>query len=72
LDDPDAHVRAAALVAYADSTTAYHTLGKDRVQRIANDQEEIPGLRELAREAMAGKTNLSPNYDVPPEKPKDP
>jgi hypothetical protein len=32
LNDPDPHVRAEALIAYAHSTTAYHTLGKDRVQ----------------------------------------
>ena len=66
LDDPDPHVRASALVAFADSTTAYHTLGKDRVQRIGNDPQEIQGIRELATDAMAGKTNLSPNYDLPP------
>ena len=66
LDDPDPHVRASALVAFADSTTAYNTLGKDRVQRIGNDPQEIQGIRELATDAMAGKTNLSPNYDLPP------
>lgn len=66
LDDPDPHVRATALVSYADSTTAYHTLGKERVQRIANDAQEIQGIRELAKDAIAGKTHLSPNYDLPP------
>jgi hypothetical protein len=82
LDDPEPHVRAQALVDYSISTSAYHSLGKDRVQRIANDPQEIQGIRELAKEAMAGKTILDPNFDAPslvldpktgavPQKPKD-
>jgi hypothetical protein len=71
LDDPDPHVRASALVSYADATSefypiAFHTLGKERVERIANDPQEIPGIRQLAKDALAGKAHLSPNYDLPP------
>lgn len=66
LNDPDPHVRAMALVSWADSTTAYHTLGKDSVARMANDPQEIAGIRKLAKDAIAGKTHLSPNYDLPP------
>jgi hypothetical protein len=66
LDDRDPHVRAGAVASFADSTTSFHVLAKDRVESMANDPQEIQGIRELAKGAMAGKTNLSPNYDVPP------
>jgi hypothetical protein len=66
LADPDPTVRATALVAYADSSSAFHTQGRRLVQKIANDPQEIPGLRNLAKDAVAGKTHLSPNYNYPP------
>lgn len=81
LDDPDPTVRATALVAYADATlavpfydskTSFHTLAKDRVERIASDSKENPQVRELARQAIAGKTGLNPNIDLPPDKPNSP
>jgi hypothetical protein len=71
LDDPDPRVRAMALVAYADSTTTYHAAAKVRVERIANDPQEHPQVRELATEAIAGKTSLNPNIDIPADKVKD-
>jgi hypothetical protein len=64
LDDPDPHVRAAAVVSYADSTTAYHIAAKDRVERMANDPQENSDVQELARKAIAGETNLSPNINL--------
>jgi HEAT repeat protein len=72
LDDPDPRVRAAAVAAFSDSTTtAYHTLAKPRVESMANDPHENPQVRELAKEAIAGKTHLSPNINLPPDKLKD-
>jgi hypothetical protein len=71
LEDPDPTVRAAALVAFADSTTSFHTMAKDRVERIAHDPNENPQVRELAKQAMAGKTALNPNIDLTPDKPSD-
>jgi len=70
-DDPDPTVRATALVAYSESTTAFHTLSTGRVARMANDPQELPQVRELAKEAIAGKTALNPNIDLTPEQPKD-
>jgi hypothetical protein len=71
LDDPDPRVRAAAVAAFSDSTTtAYHTLAKSRVESMANDPQENPKVRELAQEAIAGKTQLSPNINEQPD-PKD-
>jgi hypothetical protein len=67
LDEPDPRVRAAAVVAFADSTTEFHTLAKDRVARMANDPQENAQVRELAKEAITGKTSLNPNIDLPPE-----
>jgi hypothetical protein len=84
LDDPDPTVRAAALVAYADSTmaaqvvpfadskTSFHALARERVERIANDPKENPQVRELAKQAIAGKTGLNPNIDMAPDKPNHP
>jgi hypothetical protein len=71
LADHDPTVRAAALVAYADSTSAFHTLGKPLVEKIANDPQEHQQVRELAKQAIAGKTALDPNINLPPDKPKD-
>jgi hypothetical protein len=81
LGDPDPWVRAAAVVAFADSTyefytTEFHILAKDCVARMANDPQENPKVRELAQEAIAGKTHLDPNALVPkvvrpPDKPND-
>lgn len=71
LDDPDPRVRAAAVIAFADSTTEFHTLAKDRVARIASDPQENAQVREKAKEAIAGKTNLNPNIDLQPEDRKD-
>jgi len=71
LGDPDPSVRASAVVAFANSTTEYHTLAKDRVERIAVDSQENPQVRQLAKEALAGKTALSPDIDLPPDKPNN-
>ncbi len=71
LDDPDPHVRAVAVVSYADSTTAFHTAAKDRVERMANDSQENPQVRELAKQAIATKPSSNPNIDLPPYKPND-
>lgn len=71
LDEPDPRVRAAAVVAFADSTTEFHTLAKDRVARMANDPQENAQVRELAKEAITGRTNLNPNIDLPTEDRKD-
>jgi hypothetical protein len=76
LDDPDPMVRAAAVAAFADSKTAFHALAKDRVEKIANDQQENPKVRELAQQAIAGGANLNPNVlvpnvEIPPDKPKN-
>ena len=65
LDDPDASVRVSALVAFADSTTRFHNLAKDRVEKMANDPQENPKVRDLAKEAVAGKTHLNPNILIP-------
>lgn len=71
LDDSDPRVRAAAVAAFSDSTTtAYHTLAKSRVESMANDPQENPKVRELAQEAIAGKTHLDPNINEQPV-PKD-
>lgn len=70
LDDPNPTVRAAALVAFASSTTAFHTLGKPRAERIASDPQENPQIRELAKESLAGPSGLNPNIDLPPDKSK--
>jgi len=66
LDDPDPRVRAQAVVDFADSTTEYHALARDRVAQMANDPQENPQVRELAKEATAGKTHLDPNIGLPP------
>jgi hypothetical protein len=71
LGDPDPSVRASAVVAFANSTTEYHTLAKDRVERIAVDSQENSQVRQLAKEALAGKTALSPDIDLPPDKPNN-
>jgi hypothetical protein len=71
LTDTDPTVRATALVAYADSTSAFHTLGKPLVEKIANDPHENSQVRELAKEAIAGKTALDPNINLLSDKPKD-
>jgi hypothetical protein len=59
------------VAAFADSTTEYHTLAKSRVEEIASGSEENPQIRESAKEAMAGKTHLSPNINLPPVQPID-
>ena len=66
LDDSDPHVRGVAVVAYPDSTTAYHAAAKGRVERMATDPREDPRVRELAKEAIEGKTSSNPNIDLPP------
>lgn len=38
LDDPDPWVRAAAVASFADSTTEYHAVAKDRVEKMVNDR----------------------------------
>jgi hypothetical protein len=64
LDDPDPRVRAAVVVAFAYSTSTFHDLVKDRVDRMASDPQEHPQVRELAKKALAGETPLNPNIDV--------
>ena len=72
LNDPDVGVRVAAVVAFADSTTSFHAFGKERVAKLADDPQEDPRVRELAREAVAGKTGLNPNVLIPhPPAPPD-
>jgi hypothetical protein len=66
LDDPDPRVRAAAVVAFADSTDGFHALAKYRVARMADDPQEIPQVREKAKDAIEGKTHLDPNIDWSP------
>jgi hypothetical protein len=39
---------------------------------MAKDSDENPQVRELAKEALAGKTALSPNIDWRPAAPKQP
>jgi len=80
LDDADARVRAAAVVAFADSAnaaavvapadpaTSYPILAKNRVEMMANDPQENAQVRELAREALRGRAGLNPNIDMPPVK----
>jgi len=72
LEDPSAEVRIAALVAYADSTTEFHALAKNRVDQMANDTREDPRVRQLAIEAAAGKTHLDPNIGSQPQSPEQP
>ena len=64
LDDPDPWVRATAVTTFADSTTEYHALAQNRVEVMANDPQENAQVRALAKEAMAGKTHLSPSMDL--------
>ena len=84
LDDPDLRVRAAAVVAFADSQqaaamaasagaamTSYPSLAKNRVERMATDPQENAQVRELAKEALAGHSGLNPNIDMPPDKRND-
>jgi hypothetical protein len=76
LDNPDPWVRAAAVAAFADSktefyTTEFHILAKDRVATMASDPHENPQVRELAKEAIEGKTQLNPNIDLLLEDRKD-
>ena len=66
LDDADAKVRAAAVIAFAMSNSTFHDLVKDRVEKMAKDPTENPQLRQLAREALAGHTPLNPNIDTAP------
>jgi hypothetical protein len=70
LDDPDPTVRAAAVDAFAESTTDYHTLAKGRVEEMANDPQESPQVRESAKQALAVSAGLNPNIDMPTDKTK--
>jgi hypothetical protein len=56
LDDPAPSVRAAAVIAFADDHGEFHSLAKSRVEKIAGDPIENPGLRELAKKALAGQS----------------
>jgi hypothetical protein len=71
LDDPDPRVRAAAVVAFAESTTEFHALALDRVARIAKDPQENAQVREKAMQALAGKRDLDPNIDLPSKNKKN-
>ncbi len=67
LDDPAPSVRAAAVIGFADSTTAFHSLARNRVEKMAGDSREDPGLRELAQKALAGQSfPWSPDAYVTP------
>jgi len=70
LDDPAPSVRAAAVIAFADSTSEFHFLAKSRVEKIAGDSNENSGLRELATKALAGQNfEWNPNAFVTPTNP---
>lgn len=70
LNDPAPSVRAAAVIAFADSTTEFHFLAKSRVEKIAGDSNENSGLRELAKKALAGQSfEWNPNAYVTPNNP---
>jgi hypothetical protein len=79
-DNPNPRVRAAAVIAFANSAgipsdprteAPFHRLAKSRVERMANDADENPQVRELAKRALAGQGGLNPNIDMPPENAKD-
>jgi hypothetical protein len=55
-----------AAAAIEDSKTAFHILARDRVERMAHDPNEDPRIRALAKDAIAGKYPLTPNYDLLP------
>ncbi len=70
LDDPAPSVRAAAVIAFADSTTEFHLLAKNRVEKMAGDSQENSGVRDLAKKALAGQSfNWDPNIYVTPDNP---
>ena len=70
LDDPAPSVRAAAVIAFADSTTEFHFLAKRRVKKIAGDSNENSGVRELAKKALAGQSfDWNPNVYVTTDNP---
>lgn len=69
-DDPVPSVRAAAVIAFADSTTEFHSLAKSRVEKIVGDSSENSGVRELAKKALAGQSFAwTPNIYVTPNNP---
>jgi hypothetical protein len=72
MDDPDARVRAAAVAAFAHSYRRNHHLAKDRVERMVNDPQEHPQVRQLAKDALAGASILYSDIDVTLGKPKAP
>ncbi|MGA7243580.1 MAG: hypothetical protein WBX19_10370 [Terracidiphilus sp.] len=70
LDDPAPSVRAAAVIAFADSTTEFHILAKSRVEKTADDSHENSGIRELAKKALAGQSFAwNPDVYVTPNNP---
>ena len=67
--DPNLHVRVQAIMAFANSgskvsTTNFHNQAKKYVEQIAADENENPKLRQLAKDALAGRTGLNPNIDA--------
>jgi len=64
LDDPDARVRAAAIVSFAGPTSSVHDLAHGRIERMSRDQHENSQVRHLAAEALAGHFPLNPNIDI--------
>jgi hypothetical protein len=52
MDDPDARVRTTAVTTFANSYRRYHHLATDRVERMANDPQEDPQVRQLAKDAL--------------------
>jgi hypothetical protein len=65
LDASDPAERAAAVAAFADSTSEFHALAEYRVEEMANDSQENPSVRSLAKAAIAGKTHLNPSIETP-------
>ncbi len=63
--DSDPRVRAAAIVSFGNSkpTANFHTKALPLVQRIAADENEKAQVRQLAKDALAGRSPLNPNVD---------
>lgn len=72
LEDADPRVRSAAIVAFANSKSNFHNEAQKRVERIAEDEKENAQVRQLAKDALAGRTQLNPNIDGAAAKPTSP
>jgi hypothetical protein len=67
-DDPNLRVRVAAIMAFANSgsgvyATSFHNQARKYVEEIAADEQESAKMRQLASDALAGRTPLNPNID---------